>query len=140
MKKWPVQLRRCTPDGVPPNSNGNSLQQQEISIIQDRTMPASPSPLYSSQSKSSSYMKGGMRQPSCRKQQLMGGHTAVDSSRGLLQWIQSISFISVSVNHSLQLVLQADSLSPGTILVLFSFLMLFLVVWHQSQFDWHLCF
>lgn len=113
VKKWPVQLRRSTPDGIPPNSNGNSLQQQEISIIQDRTMPSSPSPLYSSHSKASSYMKGGMGQPSARKQQLMGGHTAVDNSRGLLQWVQSISFISVSVNHSLQLVFQADSVSPG---------------------------
>lgn len=122
MKKWPVQLRRSTPDGMPPNSNGNSLQQQEISIIQDRTMPSSPSPLYSSHSKASSYMKGGMGQPSARKQQLMGGHTAVDNSRGLLQWVQSISFISVSVNHSLQLVFQADSVSPGSYLFSFTFI------------------
>lgn len=112
VRKWPIQLRRSTPDGIPPNSNGNTLQQQELGMIQDRTMPSSPSPLYSSHSKASSYMKGSMGQPSARKQ-LIGGHTAVDNSRGLLQWVQSISFVSVSVNHSLHLVLQADSASSG---------------------------
>ncbi|XP_017226286.1 mediator of RNA polymerase II transcription subunit 13 [Daucus carota subsp. sativus] len=112
VRKWPVQLRRSTPDGIPPNSNGNTMQQQELSMMQDRTMPSSPSPLYSSHSKASSYMKGSMGQPSARKQ-LMGGHTAVDNSRGLLQWVQSISFVSASVNHSLHFVLQADSASSG---------------------------
>lgn len=116
MRKWPVQLRRSTPDGIPPNSNGNTMQQQELSMMQDRTMPSSPSPLYSSHSKASSYMKGSMGQPSARKQ-LMGGHTAVDNSRGLLQWVQSISFVSASVNHSLHFVLQADSASSGILLI-----------------------
>lgn len=112
MKKWSLQLRRSLPDGMPAGSNGSSLQQQEMSLMQERTLPSSPSPLYSSHSKSSAFMKGGMAQPSSRKQ-LMGGHPVLDNSKGLLQWVQSISFVSVSVDHSLQLVVQADS-SPGT--------------------------
>lgn len=115
MKKWPLQLRRSVPDGMPTSTNGTSLQQQEMSLIQDRTLPSSPSPLYSPHTKAG-FMKGGLGQPAARKQ-LMGGHTLVDSCRGLLQWVQSISFVSVSVDHSLQLVFQADSLSPGELLV-----------------------
>lgn len=111
MKKWSLQLRRSIPDGLPAGSNGNSLQQQEMSLMQERTLPPSPNPLYSSHSKSSAFMKGGMVQPSSRKQ-LMGGHAVLDNSKGLLQWVQSISFVSVSIDHSLQLVMQADA-SPG---------------------------
>lgn len=105
MKKWSLQLRRSFPDGMPPSSNGSSMQQQEMSLLQERTLTSSPSPLYSPHSKSSAFMKSGMGQSSGRKQ-LMGG---VDNSRGLLQWVQSITFVSVSVDHSLQLVFQADS-------------------------------
>lgn len=103
VKKWPLQLRRATPDGIPTNSNGASLQQQEI----ERSLPSSPNPLYSPHSKSSSYMKGGLGQTTNRKQQI--GGPAVDGSRGSLQWVRSISFVSVSVDHSLQLVSQADA-------------------------------
>ncbi|EYU28561.1 hypothetical protein MIMGU_mgv1a0211441mg, partial [Erythranthe guttata] len=110
VKKWSLQLRRSFPDGIPPNSNGNSLQQQEMSLMQERS---SPSPLYSTHAKASAFMKGGIGQPSSRKQ-IMGGHAVLDNSKGLLQWVQSISFVSVSIDHSLQLVFQADSTSPGT--------------------------
>lgn len=141
MKKWALQLRRSLPDGMPSSSsNGTTtLQQQEMSLIEERTLlPSSPSPLYSSshtKSSSSTFMKGGgggLGQPpsSARKQQLMGsGHNnTVDNSRGgLLQWVQSISFVSVSVDHSLQLVLQADSTSPGPGRYLFSFWISFLI-------------
>lgn len=112
MKKWSLQLRRSFPDGIPASSNGNSMQQQEMSLMQERALPSSPSPLYS-HSKASAFMKGGIGQPSSRKQ-LMGGHAVLDNSKGLLQWVQSISFVSVSIDHSLQLVFQADSTSPGT--------------------------
>ncbi|KAK8286176.1 hypothetical protein V6Z12_D08G275000 [Gossypium hirsutum] len=112
VKKWPLQLRRSVPDGMPANTNGTSLDQQEMSLIQERTLPSSPSPLYSSHTKAS-FMKGGLGQPAARKQ-LLSGQTSVDNSRGLLQWVQSISFVSVSVDHSLHLVLQADSPSSGT--------------------------
>ncbi|XWS57231.1 hypothetical protein CRYUN_Cryun09bG0156200 [Craigia yunnanensis] len=112
VKKLPLQLRRFVPDGMPASTNGNSLEQQEISLIQERTLPSSPSPLYSPHTKAG-FMKGGLGQPAARKQ-LMSGQTLVDNSRGLLQWVQSISFVSVSVDHSLHLVFQADSLSPGT--------------------------
>lgn len=105
VKKWSLQLRRSFPDGMPPSSNGTSLQQQEMSLLQERTLPSSPSPLYSPHSKSSAFMKSGLGQSSGRKQ-LMGG---VDNSRGLLQWVQSITFVSVCVDHSLQLVFPADS-------------------------------
>ncbi|CAH9118823.1 unnamed protein product [Cuscuta epithymum] len=113
VKKWPLQLRRYVPDGVPPNSNGTSLQQQEMNLIQERSLASSPSPsLYSSHSKASSFIKGGLGQPNAR-QQMIGGHPLVDNSRCLLQWVQSISFVSVSIDHSLQLVLQADSACQG---------------------------
>ncbi|XP_015878817.2 mediator of RNA polymerase II transcription subunit 13 isoform X3 [Ziziphus jujuba] len=113
MKKWPLQLRRSVSDGMPPSSNGTSLQQQEMSLMQERTLPSSPSPLYSSpHSKSSGFMKGGLGQSAARKQ-IMSGHAVVDSSRGLLQWVQSITFVGISIDHSLHLVFQADSPSPG---------------------------
>ncbi|XP_057538782.1 mediator of RNA polymerase II transcription subunit 13 [Amaranthus tricolor] len=104
VKKWPLQLRRASPDGLPTNSNGASLQQQEM----DRSLPSSPNPLYSPPSKSSGFMKGGLGQNASRKQ-LIGGPAVVDSSRGSLQWVQSISFVSVSIDHSLQPVSQADA-------------------------------
>ncbi|XP_011088350.1 mediator of RNA polymerase II transcription subunit 13 [Sesamum indicum] len=113
VKKWSLQLRRSFPDGISPSSNGNSLQQQEMSLMQERALPSSPSPLYSSHPKASAFMKGGIAQPSSRKP-LMGGHAVLDNSKGLLQWVQSISFVSVSIDHSLQLVFQADSTLPGT--------------------------
>ncbi|CAK7339089.1 unnamed protein product [Dovyalis caffra] len=112
VKKWPLQLRRSMPDGMAASTNGASLQQQEMSLIQERTLPSSPSPLYSPHSKASGYMKGGLGQPSSRKQ-LMGGHATVDHSRGMLQWVQSISFVTISVDHSLHLLFQADTPSPG---------------------------
>ncbi|KAL6994249.1 hypothetical protein U1Q18_012356 [Sarracenia purpurea var. burkii] len=113
VKKWPLQLRRSAPDGMLASSNGTSLQEQEMNLIQERTLPSSPSPLYSSHSKASGLIKGGLGQPSARKQ-LMGGPSLMDHTRGLLQWVQSISFISVSVDHSLNLIFQADSASPGS--------------------------
>ncbi|XP_050278302.1 mediator of RNA polymerase II transcription subunit 13 isoform X3 [Quercus robur] len=112
VKKWPLQLRRSVRDGILASSNGASLQQQEMSLIQERNLPSSPSPLYSPHTKASGFIKGGLGQPAARKQ-LMGGHTVVDSSRGLLQWVQSISFVSLSIDHSLHLVFQSDSSSPG---------------------------
>ncbi|XP_065878471.1 mediator of RNA polymerase II transcription subunit 13 isoform X2 [Euphorbia lathyris] len=111
VKKWPLQLRRSMPDGMPASSNGATLQQQDMSLMQDRTLPSSPSLLYP-HSKGSGFIKGGLGQPSGRKQ-LMGVHTVVDNSRGMFQWVQSISFATISVDHSLNLVLQADSASPG---------------------------
>lgn len=121
MKQWPLQLRRSVPDGMPSSNNGASLQQQqEMSLIQERALPSSPSPLYSPHSKASSFMKGGLGQPVGRKQ-LIGGHMMVDNSRGLLEWVQSISFVAISIDHSLHLVHQADSPSFGEVSV-FSFL------------------
>lgn len=122
MKKWPLQLRRSVSDGIPASSNGTSLQQQEMSLIQDRTLPSSPSPLYSSpHSKSSGFVKGGLGQPAARKQ-IMSGHTVVDSSRGLLQWVHSVSFVAIAIDHSLHLVCQADSPSPGKLSVILAML------------------
>lgn len=100
------------PDGIPSTTNGTSLQQQELGLIQDRNLLSSPSPsLYSPHSKSS-FIKGGLAQSSTKKQ-LLAGQTGVDSTRGLLQWVQSISLIGVSIDHSLHLILQADMSSAG---------------------------
>ncbi|KAL4343391.1 mediator of RNA polymerase II transcription subunit 13 [Arachis ipaensis] len=112
MKKWPMQLRKSMSDGLSATSNGSSLQQPEMSMIPERALPSSPSPLYSPHAKPTGFMKGSLGQPAARKQ-LMAGHM-VDNSRGLLHWAQSISFVSVSMDHTLQLVLPADS-SPGYI-------------------------
>ncbi|XP_004296201.1 PREDICTED: mediator of RNA polymerase II transcription subunit 13-like [Fragaria vesca subsp. vesca] len=113
VKKWNLQLRRSVSDGMSASSNGPSLQQQEMSLIQERNLPSSPGPLYGSpHSKMSGYMKGGLGQPSGRKQ-LMGAHTLIDSSRSLLQWVQSITFVTIAIDHSLQLAFQADIPSPG---------------------------
>ncbi|KRH31605.1 hypothetical protein GLYMA_11G256800v4 [Glycine max] len=114
MKRWPLQLRKSMSDGMSATSNGSSLQQSDISLIPERTLPSSPSPLYSPHTKSTSFMKGSLGQPTARKQ-LMGGHSMVDNSRGLLHWAQSISFVAVSMDHTLQLVLPADSSTPGYI-------------------------
>lgn len=112
VKKWSLQLRRSVADGISPN-NGSSLHQQEMSLIQERTVPSSPSPsIYSSpQAKSSGFIKGGLGQNNARKQ--LSGQSAVDSSRGLFQWVQSISLVGVSIDHTLHLTLQADTSSPG---------------------------
>ncbi|KAK9094973.1 hypothetical protein Scep_026442 [Stephania cephalantha] len=113
VKKWNLQLRRAAPDGISASSNGNSLHQQEMSLIQERNLPSSPSSsLYSPQPKGSGFIKGGLGQTNSRKQ-LMGGQQIVDSSRGMFQWVQSISLIGVSVDHSLHLNLPADSAFPG---------------------------
>ena len=132
MKKWPLQLRRSVSDGIPANSNGSSLQQQqEMRLIHERNLPSSPSPLYNSpHSKPSGFMKGSIAQPAARKQ-MMSGHTVIDSSKGLLQWVQSISFVAVSIDHSLHLVSQADSSSPGSYLPPFSFIPILYYIPHS---------
>ncbi|KAL5563620.1 hypothetical protein UlMin_033367 [Ulmus minor] len=113
VKKWPLQLRRSVSDGIPSNNNGSTLQQQqEMSLMQERTLPSSPSPLYSSSHSKSGFMKGGLGQPAGRKQ-IISGPNVIDSSKGLLQWVLSISFVAISVDHSLHLVSQADLSSPG---------------------------
>lgn len=110
--KWPLQLRRSMFDGLPASSNGTSLQQQEIGLMPERALPSSPSPLYSPHSKNSGFIKSALGQSAARKQ-LMGGHSSAESSKGMLQWVQSISFVTTSIDHSLQLVSQADSLISG---------------------------
>lgn len=112
MKKWTLQLRRPLSDGMPASSNGTSLQSQDMNLIQERSLASSANPLYGAHSKTSGFMKAGLGQPAARKQ-LMGGLSLVDNSRGLLQWVQSISFVTISVDHTLHLIHQADSLSPG---------------------------
>uniref|UniRef100_A0A453D4Q8 Mediator of RNA polymerase II transcription subunit 13 n=1 Tax=Aegilops tauschii subsp. strangulata TaxID=200361 RepID=A0A453D4Q8_AEGTS len=103
VKKWPVQLRRSIPDGIPSNSNGPTLQQQDMGLIQDRNMPSSPSTLYSPHSKSS-FTKG----QSGNKKQILVEQTGMDSSRGSLHLVRSISLVAVSQDSSLHLACQAD--------------------------------
>lgn len=104
-KKWPIQLRRTMPEGVL-NNNGASLEQQELGLIQERAMPSSPSPLYNPHAKSS-FIKGSLGQTNTKKQ-ILSGHTALDSSRGLLQLARSISLVSVSIDHTLHLIFPSD--------------------------------
>lgn len=111
-----MQLRRSTPDGVLSSNSGSSLQQHDLVMIQERNLPSSPSPsLYSPHSKSS-FNKGGMGQPNSKKQ-LLVGQTGPDNSRGSLQLIQSISLVGVSIDHSLHLILQADTSSTGKLYI-----------------------
>ncbi|KAL6647791.1 hypothetical protein ACP70R_015228 [Stipagrostis hirtigluma subsp. patula] len=112
VKKWPVQLRRSIPEGIPSNSNGPTLQQQDMALIQDRNMPSSPSPLYNPHSKSS-FMKGGLGQ-SGNKKQILVEQTGMDSSRGSLHLVRSISLVAISQDHSLHLTCQADLLTRPT--------------------------
>ncbi|XP_050879471.1 mediator of RNA polymerase II transcription subunit 13 isoform X3 [Lathyrus oleraceus] len=114
MKRWPLQLRKSLSDGMSSNSNGSSLQQPDMSLIPERTLPSSPSPLYSPHPKPTGFIKGNLGQSASRKQ-VMGGHSMVENSRGLLHWAQSISFVAISMDHTLQPVLPADSSSPGNV-------------------------
>ncbi|AQL02787.1 polymerase II transcription-mediator3 [Zea mays] len=112
VKKWPVQLRRSIPEGIPPSSNGPTLQQQQqqdMALIQDRNMPSSPNPLYSPHPKSS-FMKGALGQ-SGNKKQILVEQSGMDTSRGSLHLVRSISLVAVSQDHSLHLTCQADLLS-----------------------------
>ncbi|XP_040994670.1 mediator of RNA polymerase II transcription subunit 13-like isoform X3 [Juglans microcarpa x Juglans regia] len=102
VKKWPLQLRQSVHNGIPASSDSTSLEQQELSLIQETLHYA----------KASGFIKGDLGKPAARKK-LMCGQTLVDCSRGLLQWVQSISFVAISVDHSLNLVSQEDSSSPG---------------------------
>ncbi|XP_072986939.1 mediator of RNA polymerase II transcription subunit 13 [Typha latifolia] len=112
VRKWPLQLRRSIPEGIPSNANGTSLQQQEIGLLQERNLPSSPSAsLYGPHSKPS-FMKGALGQSSTKKQ-LLAGQTGMDISKGLLQLVQSISLVGVTLDHSLHLILQADMSSSG---------------------------
>ncbi|KAL0864171.1 hypothetical protein Bca101_043289 [Brassica carinata] len=110
IKKWPIQLRRSAPSGVATNSSVSSLQPQDMNLIQERA--SSTSTLYSSHSRPSTFVKGSMGQSSGRKQ-IMGGQAISGTSRGLFQWVHSISFTSISLDQSLHLVLPADLASPG---------------------------
>ncbi|KAL0661583.1 hypothetical protein Bca4012_098420 [Brassica carinata] len=110
IKKWPIQLRRSAPSGVATNSNGPSLQQHDLSLIQERA--SSTSTLYGAHSKPSTFVKGGMGHSGGRKQ-TMGGQTISGTPRGLFQWVHSISFASISLDHSLHFVLPAELVSPG---------------------------
>ena len=108
VKKWPVQLRRSIPEGIPPSSNGPTLQQQDMALIQDRNMPSSPNPLYPHSK--SSFMKGALGQ-SGNKKQILVEQTGMDTSRGSLHLVRSISLVAVSQDHSLHLTCQADLLT-----------------------------
>ncbi|XP_010552283.1 PREDICTED: LOW QUALITY PROTEIN: mediator of RNA polymerase II transcription subunit 13-like [Tarenaya hassleriana] len=112
IKKWPIQLRQSVHTGIAANSNGTSLQQQDLSLIQDRSLPSSTSNLYTSHAKPSTFVKGGIGQTAGRKQ-IMGTQPVADIPRGLLQWVRSISFASVSLDHSLHFVYPVESVSPG---------------------------
>lgn len=57
-------------------------------------------------------MKSGLGQTNTKKQ-LLSGQTGVDNSRGLLQLVQSISLVGVSIDHTLHLLFPVDSSSSG---------------------------
>lgn len=112
VKKWPIQLRRSTPDVLSSGTNGTSLQQHEMGLIQERNLPSSPSSsLYSPRAKNN-FIKSGLGQANTKKQ-LLAGQTGMDNSRGLLHLVQSISLVGVSMDHSLHLMLPADSSSSS---------------------------
>ncbi|KAJ6828113.1 mediator of RNA polymerase II transcription subunit 13 [Iris pallida] len=112
VKKWTRQLRRSIPDSLSSNTNGSGIQQQEMGLIQERNLPSSPSSsLYSPRAKSS-FVKGVLGQTNT-KNKLLAGQTGPDNSRGLLQFVQSISLVGVSIDHSMHLILPADSSAGG---------------------------
>lgn len=113
VKKWPVQLRRFSPDGTSASGSGSTLQQQEINMIQDRALisPNPSSSSYSSHSKSSSFIKGSLGQANTRKQAMPGN--SQDIPKGAFQWVQNISLVGLCIDHSLQLVCPVEMASLG---------------------------
>lgn len=108
-----MQFRRSAPDGISSSTNSSSLQQQDMGLIQDRNLPSSPSPsLYSPHAKPSSFMKGGLGQTNSKKQ-LLSGQAPPDSSRGFSHLVQSITLVSVSIDHCLNIIVPADLPSGG---------------------------
>ena len=87
-----------------------------MGLIPERNLPSSPSSsLYSPRAKGS-FIKSSLGQANTKKQ-LLAGQSGMDNSRGLLQLVQSISLVGVSIDHSLQLMLPADSSSFGKFLI-----------------------
>lgn len=58
------------------------------------------------------------------RKQIMGGQTISGTPRGLFQWVHSISFASISLDHSLHFVLPAELVSPGQFSDWFSIVLL----------------
>lgn len=114
-RRWPVQL-------WPGALNGNSsLQNQDIAYLSDRTLglassssrPPSPNPSssYTSRNKSSGM---GMNLPRRQGQGLgLGSSQSGLDSKGLFQWVSSISLVSVRVEHALQTICVSD-LTPSS--------------------------
>ena len=83
-----------------------------MGLIPERNLPSSPSSsLYSPRAKGS-FIKSSLGQANTKKQ-LLAGQSGMDNSRGLLQLVQSISLVGVSIDHSLHLMHPADSSSFG---------------------------
>ncbi|KAL2651163.1 hypothetical protein R1flu_019291 [Riccia fluitans] len=112
-RRWPLQLW--------PGANSNTSQSQDFGYLTDRTlglansssMPPSPTPSssYTSRNKSSGL---GMNLPRRQGQGLgMGSSLNGADSKGSFQWVNSISLVSVRVEHALQAVCVSD-LTPSS--------------------------
>ena len=118
MRKWPVQIWQQVDNSGMMGSN-SSLQPQDVSTLSDRNMaltsgmPSSPgrsSSVFMSRNKPSTFTKNDMGSSILRKQAL--GQN--DAPRGIFHLVHSISFVSIMLDHSLQMVGLNDTVPHST--------------------------
>lgn len=63
------------------------------------------------------------------RKQILGGQTISGTPRGLFQWVHSISFASISLDHSLHFVLPAELVSAGQFSDLFFIVPLYSLIY-----------
>lgn len=111
MRKWPVQIWHQPMDTSGMSGSSSSLQPQDTTALSERTlalasnMPSSPGPsssVFTSRTKPSNFVKAEIGSSTSRKQ-TGGGHGQNDVYRGAFHLVQSISFVTVIIEHSLQL-------------------------------------
>lgn len=112
VRKWPVQIWQQPSDSSCVVGSSSSLQPQDVSTLVERTMtlgggmPSSPGPsssVFMSRNKPSNFVKTELGSSVTRKQ---GGisHGHNDACRGAFHLVQSVSFVNIMLDHSLQMV------------------------------------
>eukprot|EP00250_Pteridium_aquilinum_P013407 c21321_g1_i1 orf=428-6595(+) len=115
VRKWPVQIwpQQSDNSGV---GSSSSLHAQDVSTLAERAMtlgggmPSSPGPsssVFMSRNKPSNFVKTEMGGSSMRKQ-VGSGHGQSDTCRGAFHLVHSVSFVSIMLDHTLQIVGLSD--------------------------------
>ncbi|KAJ7531433.1 hypothetical protein O6H91_14G043800 [Diphasiastrum complanatum] len=111
VRSWPVQICPSVSDQMVSTAL-TSIQQRELTTVSERNLglassgPASPSTstLLTSRNIGSGFVKGDRVHGSSTK--------LLTSSNNLMQLVQSISFVTIRVDHSLQILYNSDMVSP----------------------------